>query len=147
MTWPNHKILSFTTNHKMFYYDHICVYVFQFKLLQEYLEQHNKNDIQILWHFDYTFYKHDFLWQFYYNRPSMCNLFELLMCSDKNTLLKLTKFIKLAFNRRNALISRWNILVIVISSSSLLNVYVCGNICIISMIDFCVCIYVYFSRV
>ena len=44
--------------------------------------------------------------RYFYTRTNMYKLIELLKCDDRSTLVKLCKFIKLAFNRRNAIVNR-----------------------------------------
>ena len=56
-----------------------------------------------------------FIPRYYYNRISIFILIELLKSENRNALIKLCKVIKLAFNHRNSLISRY---------SSTLNIFV-----------------------
>ena len=44
--------------------------------------------------------------RYFYTKTNMYKLIELLKCDDRSTLIKLCKFIKLAFNRRNAIVNR-----------------------------------------
>ena len=50
--------------------------------------------------------RHTFIPRYHYNRISMFKRIELLKSENRNVLIKLCKFIKLAFKHRNSLISR-----------------------------------------
>ena len=71
-----------------------------------------------------------FIPRYYYNRISIFKLIDLLKSENRNALIKLCKVIKLAFNHRNPLISRY---------SSTLNIFVhplfCDVVIYVCMVD------------